>query len=167
MAAAAIPFATVPPMPATVIPSLAQIRDYVGRPLGTSDWTTISQERIDAFAEATGDRQWIHCDVERARAESPWKGTIAHGYLTLSLVPVLLSQIFIVAGSRSVINTGAEKVRLSAPVPAGSRVRMSAEILHARNLPTGGVRVAIGLRFEVEGQAKPVCLATVNFVYFP
>lgn len=154
--------------PRTRIPGIEAIAEYVGKPLGATEWITITQEQVNAFAEATGDRQWIHVDVERARRESPWKQTIAHGYLTLSLAPVLIQELFDVDGVTKVINTGIERMRLSAPIPTGSRVRMSAEIKDARKLPQGGgVRVSIGLRFEVEGIAKPACLATVNFVYMP
>ena len=153
-------------MPPTVIPGLTRIGEFVGAPLGTSDWVLIGQERIDAFAAATGDHQWIHCDVERARRESPFKTTIAHGYLTLALIPVLLSQIVLVAGAKTVVNAGTEKVKLATPVPSGSRLRMSAVIESARNMPGGGVRVAYRLRFELEGQAKPPCLATIHCVYF-
>jgi acyl dehydratase len=149
-----------------LIPSVSELHDLVGKPLGVSDWTTITQERIAAFAAATGDHQWIHTDVDRARRESPWKATIAHGYLTLSLAPVLLAQLVRVEGTKTVINTGADKVRLSSPVPAGSRVRMSAEIRDTRDVPGGGVRASIAVRFEVEGNAKPACMATVNYVYF-
>ena len=150
----------------TVIESVTALREYTGKPLGPSDWTTITQERIDAFAAATGDHQWIHCDAERARRESPWGGTIAHGYLTLSLAPVLLAQIVVIRDMKTVVNTGADKVRLSSPVPAGSRVRMSAEFKDTREVPGGGLRVSVALRFEVEGNPKPACLATVNYVYF-
>jgi acyl dehydratase len=151
----------------TVIPALAAVRDYVGIDLGTTDWIPITQERIDAFANATGDHQWIHTDVERARRESPWKETIAHGYLTLSLVPDLLRQLLTIEGSQTAVNSGIEKMRLSSPVLAGSRVRMSATIKNARDLPRGGVRVAIRLKFEVEGSSKPACIAEVIYVYYP
>ena len=92
----------------TVIPSVAEIKDFVGRKLGTSSWITISQERINTFADATGDHQWIHCDTERAERESPFKSTIAHGYLTVSLAPALLSELVLVNNSETVINTGIE-----------------------------------------------------------
>jgi acyl dehydratase len=151
----------------TVIPSLDDFADYEGTQLGVSDWVAIEQDRIDAFAEATGDRQWIHCDVERARRESPWKETIAHGYLTIALAPTLLDQLIRVDGGSAAINTGIDKMRLSSPVPAGSRVRMSAEIKNVRSLPGGRVRVEFALRFEVEGSAKPTCRASVNYVYLP
>lgn len=151
----------------TVIPGLAAVKDYVGVELGVSDWITITQERIDAFANATDDHQWIHSDVERARRESPWKETIAHGYLTLSLTPALLRQILSVEGTTTAINTGIEKMRLSSPVLAGSRVRLSAMIKHARDLPRGGMRVVIRANLEVEGSSKPACTADVIYVYRP
>ena len=152
--------------PPTIIPSLDAIGDFVGKPLGVTEWITITQARVDAFAEATGDNQWIHIDVERAERESPWKSTIAHGYLTLSLAPVLIAELLEVRDVKTVINTGIERMRLSSPIPTGSRLRMAAEIKNARSLPQGGgVRVGLGLRFEVEGVAKPACIATVNLVY--
>jgi len=151
----------------TVIPSLDVFVDYEGTQLGVSDWVAIEQDRIDAFGEATGDRQWIHCDVERARRESPWKETIAHGYLTIALAPTLLDQLIRVEGASAAVNTGIDKMRLSSPVPAGSRVRMRAEIKGVRSIPDGRVRVAFGLRFEVDGSAKPTCTANVNYVYLP
>jgi acyl dehydratase len=151
----------------TVIPDIPSIKDFVGTPLGTSDWTTIGQERIDTFANATGDRQWIHCDVERARRESPFKETIAHGYLTLSLAPVLLAEVVVVNNCGTVINTGLEKLRLSAPVLAGSRVRLSAKLTGTRDLPGGAVRATFRIRIEVEGSAKPACHGYVTYVYYP
>ena len=151
----------------TVIPALAAIAGYVDVPLGPTDWVPISQERIDAFANATGDHQWIHTDVERARRESPWKETVAHGYLTLSLAPALLPQILRIEGWKTAINSGIGKMRLSSPVLAGSRVRLSAAIKHARDLPRGGVRVTLHLDVEVEGSSKPACTADVIYVYYP
>ena len=103
----------------TIVPDIASLKQWVDRPLGRSDWETIDQARIDAFAHATGDHQWIHVDVERARRESPFGGTIAHGYLTLSLVPKLLAQLLEVKQLGNVVNSGIEKLRLSAAVPAG------------------------------------------------
>jgi acyl dehydratase len=151
----------------TVIPNLESLSDFVGIEFEDSDWITVGQDRIDAFARATDDDQWIHTDVERARRESPWKETIAHGYLTLSLAPVLLRQILVIQGSTSAINAGIEKMRLSSPVLAGSRVRLRARIKHTRELPRSGVRVVFELRFEVEGSAKPACTADVVYLYFP
>ena len=153
--------------PKTSIPSLEAVKDYVGRPLGPTEWITIGQSRIDGFAELTGDRQWIHIDVERASRESPWKTTIAHGYLTLAMTPDLLEQILHIDGWNTAVNSGLDKLRFSAPVPAGSRVRMKAEIKDARDVPKGGVRITFAVRFEVEGASKPALLANVNYVYFP
>ncbi len=150
-----------------VIPSLMALKDYEGTHLGVSDWVTVDQERIDAFAEVTGDHQWIHCDVERARRESPWKQTVAHGYLTIALVPDLMDQLLRIDGWSAAINTGIDKMRLSAPVLAGSRVRLHAEIERVRSLPSRGVRVTFGVRVEVEGNAKHACPARVNYVYLP
>jgi acyl dehydratase len=151
----------------TVIPSLSAVKDYVGVPLGASEWVQISQQRIDAFADATGDHQWIHCDAERAARESPWKTTIAHGYLTLSLVPQVLEQLIEVSGCATLINTGLDRMRLPAPVPVGSRVRLRGEIQNARDLSDGGVRVRFAIRIEVEGSARPALLAALNCVYLP
>ena len=151
----------------TVVSSVAAIADLVGCNLGTTDWIEISQEQIDAFATATGDRQWIHCDVERAQRESPFKSTIAHGYLTVALIPVLLPELLVVDNCGTVINAGIEKLRLSIPVLAGSRIRMSATVKDARKVPGGGVRATISIRFEVEGSEKPACHGVVTYVYFP
>ena len=151
----------------TVIPNVAALADLVGRDLGTTPWIEVSQEQIDAFATATGDHQWIHCDVERAQRESPFKSTIAHGYLTVALVPVLLPELLVVDDCRTVINTGIEKLRLSTPVLAGSRIRMSATVKDARKVPGGGVRATISIRFEIEGSEKPACHGVVTYVYYP
>jgi acyl dehydratase len=150
-----------------VIPSLGAVAEYVGRPLGVSDWITITQDRVDAFAEATGDRQWIHVDTERAGRESPWKSTIAHGFLTLSLAPMLMAQLVDVRGSSAAVNTGVDKLRLRAPIRTGARVRMAAVLQSARSLPGGAVRVGVAVRFEVEGEPRPACVARVNLAYLP
>ena len=151
----------------TSIPNVAALADLVGRELGTTDWIEISQAQIDAFAEATGDRQWIHCDVERAQRESPFKATIAHGYLTVALTPVLLPRLLQIRDCGTVINTGIEKLRLSTPVLSGSRIRMSARIANARKVPRGGMRATFSVRFEVEDSQKPACQGDVTYVYFP
>jgi len=150
-----------------VVANVDAIADLVDRELGATDWIEVSQQQIDAFATATGDRQWIHCDVERAQRESPFKSTIAHGYLTLALTPVLLPKLLLVENCGSVINTGIEKLRLSTPVLAGSRIRLSAAVKAARRVPGGGVRASIAIRFEVEGSEKPACHGVVTYVYFP
>ena len=154
-------------MAATVVPSIGALKSLVGQKLGVSDWVTVSQEQINSFAEATGDHQWIHVDVERAKRESPFKQPIAHGYLTISLAPVLLPQVVRVEGVKMAVNYGLESMRLPAPVPSGARVRMSAELKDVREMPGGGARATWGLTFEVEGGTKPVCVADAIYVYLP
>lgn len=151
----------------TIIPDIATLKTYVGKPLGTTDWHAVTQEQIDDFARATGDHQWIHVDVERAERESPFGGPIAHGYLTIALVPVLLPQLLRVESAARTVNFGIDKMRLPAPMPAGGRVRLSAEIKHVRGIAGGAARVTISLRFEVEGGRKPCCVADVIYIYFP
>ena len=150
----------------TTIDSMDRLKALVGEKLGSSEWVTIGQERIDAFADATGDQQWIHVDVERARRESPFGGPIAHGYLTISLAPVLLPQIMQIEGLRLTINYGIDKMRMTAPVPSGARMRMHATLKHVRQLPGGGARTTITLSFEVEGVRKPACVADVIYIYY-
>jgi acyl dehydratase len=150
-----------------VISELSELESHVGVPLGTTGWVTITQEQINAFADATGDHQWIHVDCERAKAESPFKQTVAHGYLTIALIPTLLPQLLLVEKVSMVVNYGIEKLRLPSPVPAGGRVRMSAEIKNVRRIPGGGARVSIGITIEVEGGSKPACFADAIYAYFP
>jgi acyl dehydratase len=150
----------------TVVPSIRSLKDLVDQPLGATEWETISQDRIQQFAEATGDHQWIHVDVERAKRESPFGGPIAHGYLTLSLVPKLLGELLEIEQMGNVVNSGIEKLRLTSPVPAGARVRLKATIKSYRDLPTGGARVAFGVTIEVEGSAKPALSGSVVYLYF-
>lgn len=150
-----------------IIPDIAGLKERVGLELGTTDWVEVTQAQIDAFAMATGDHQWIHTDVERARAESPFGGPIAHGYLTIALGPALLPRLMMVEKVGRIVNYGIDKMRLPSPVPAGGRVRLSASIKNVRNLPSGGARVSFALSFEVEGQTKPACTADAVFAYFP
>jgi acyl dehydratase len=143
----------------------AALADWVGRKLGTSEWITVDQKTIDLFAEATGDHQWIHIDVERASREMPGGKTIAHGFLTLSLLPRLSPMIYrVVKRSRS-INYGTNKVRFTAPVPAGSRVRLHLTVKAVEPI-TGGVRVTMTNEMEVDGNARPCLVAeTMAQVY--
>jgi acyl dehydratase len=134
-----------------------ELKSLIGQHLGTSDWVEIDQERVNLFAEATGDHQWIHVDPELAK-DGPFGGTIAHGYLTMSLGPVLLPQVVTVTGFSMGLNYGLNKVRFPSPVPVGSKLRLSAELLDVEDVP-GGVQSTYRLTFEVEGQAKPVCVA--------
>lgn len=137
----------------------------VGRHLGYSDWVTVDQSRIDLFAEATGDRQWIHVDPERA-ATGPFGSTIAHGYLTLSLIPMLVWQVYEVRGARMGVNYGSNKVRFPAPVPVGSRLRAGVELVSVAE-GGGGLQVVARVTVELEGGDKPACVAeTVSVVVF-
>ncbi|MFG2312522.1 MaoC family dehydratase [Streptomyces sp. NPDC048566] len=134
-----------------------ELRGAVGEPLGYTDWVEIDQKRIDLFAEATGDHQWIHVDPERA-ATGPFGTTIAHGYLTLSLLPLFGPQLIAVAGVKMGVNYGTNKVRFPAPVPVGSRLRSTAAITAVDDVP-GGVQVTVAFTVEREGGDKPVCVA--------
>lgn len=149
----------------TVIQGIAGLKELVGTHLGYSDYLEITQERVNTFADATGDHQWIHVDPERAKAESPFGGPIAHGYLTLSLGPVLSPQIMRVDGIKMGVNYGAGKVRFPAPVPVGSNLRMGAELTNVEDIP-GGAQVYMTFTFEVEGAAKPSCVSEIIFRYY-
>ncbi|MFI2239647.1 MaoC family dehydratase [Streptomyces chrestomyceticus] len=140
-----------------VFGSLDALRNAVGEDLGTSDWLEIDQKRIDLFADATGDHQWIHVDAERAAA-GPFGATIAHGYLTLALLPALVPQLLRVDNVKMGINYGVDKVRFPAPVPVGSRVRATARIAGVTEV-SGGVQLATTVTVEREGGEKPVCVA--------
>jgi len=139
------------------ITGLDELMQAEGEDLGTSDWHEVTQAAIDAFADVTGDHQWIHVDVERAK-ETPFGGTIAHGYYTLSLAPKFTYELFSIEGFAFGINYGLNKVRFPAPLPVGSKVRMRASIASVDHVP-GGIQMATALTFEVEGGAKPVCVA--------
>ena len=149
------------------IPTIAALRDHIGERMGPTDWVEVSQERIRAFADATGDQQWIHTDPARAQAESPFGRAIAHGYLTISLAPPLIKQLFVIDNCRMTVNYGIEKMRLQEPVPADSRIRLFAEIRNVRMLPSGAARTTVHFVFEVEGGAKPACICDAVLVYFP
>jgi acyl dehydratase len=150
-----------------VIPDVTALRDWVGKKLGTSDWLEMTQRRIDLFAEATGDQQWIHVDTERARRESPFGTTIAHGHLTLSLAPFLFGQIVEVKGTRMIVNPGIEHMRLRAPVRCGDRVRLHATLKDVREIPGGALRATITLQYEIEGQDRPAAFGDAALVYYP
>jgi acyl dehydratase len=153
-------------MAVLTLPNITALRDWVGKKLGTSDWVEITQRRIDLFAEATGDYQWIHVDAERARRESPFGTTIAHGHLTLSLSPLLLAQIVEVRGVRLVVNPGIEHMRLRSPVRCGDKIRLHATLNDLRDVPGGGVRATVSVSFEIEGQKKPAAFGDALLVYY-
>lgn len=150
-----------------VIPGIDALKPLVGTELGVSDWLLIDQKRIDLFAEATGDRQWIHVDPERARRESPFGTTIAHGHLTLSLAPTLLADIVHVEKVGMLVNPGVERMRLRTPVRCGDRIRMRATLKKLRELPEGAARATITIHFEIEGQSRPAAFGDASVVYYP
>lgn len=145
--------------------NIAEVSKHIGEDLGASEWVLIDQERVNKFADATGDHQWIHIDVERAKRELPTQGTIAHGYLTLSLIPFLASKISRIDGVTRGINYGSNKVRFTNMVPVGSRVRARSKIIAAE--PKGpGLQITNEITIEIEGQDRPACVAeTISIVY--
>jgi acyl dehydratase len=147
-------------MAQTTVEGVEGVQGLVGQQLGHSDWVEITQEMVNTFADATNDHQWIHVDPERAKRESPFGGPIAHGYLTISLIPMLLPQIVEIQGFRMGVNYGTEKVRFPAPVPVGSRIRASA-VMESASPFEGGVQMNVGVTIEVEGGSKPAMVATV------
>ena len=145
-------------MPVPQMESIAALRDHVGREVATSDWLAVSQDRINQFAEATEDRQWIHVDPERAARESPFKETIAHGFLTLSLLSELGKRAMSVGGVRMGLNYGLNRVRFVSPVPAGSRIRGRFTLATVKEID-GGVEATWNVTVEREGSEKPCCVA--------
>ena len=145
-------------MPVTQFESITALRDHVGREVAVSDWLEVSQERINQFAESTEDRQWIHVDPERAARESPFKETIAHGFLTLSLLSELGKRAMSVGGVRMGLNYGLNRVRFVSPVPAGSRIRARFTLATVEEIK-GGVQATWNVTVEREGGEKPCCVA--------
>jgi acyl dehydratase len=144
---------------------VSDLKAHEGEHLGTSDWHEVTQDQVDLFAEATGDHQWIHVDPERAKA-GPFGGTIAHGYLTLSLGPSLFGEVWKVEGMRMGLNYGLNKLRFPSPVPVGSKLRMDATLAKVEEVGGGGVQCTLAVTFEVEGQEKPACVAEILFRYY-
>ncbi|SMP50390.1 MaoC family dehydratase [Noviherbaspirillum suwonense] len=140
------------------IASLDELKALVGQEVAVSDWVEISQERVNQFAETTGDHQWIHLDVERCKRESPFGGPIAHGYLTLSLLPMMMQNSVRMTDVRMGVNYGLNKVRFPAPVPVGSKVRSRTTVVSVEDIP-GGAQVTWLVTVEREGGDKPVCVA--------
>jgi acyl dehydratase len=153
-----------------VIRSVHETPEFIGTELGTTQWVAIEQDRIALFGRATGDTRWIHLDPERAARESPWKSTVADGYLLLSLVPSLLPQLIVLLGWTTAINTGVDRCEFPGPATAGSRVRMGGRLARARvitgNDGGAGCRLGFDVWFEVEGSTSPACRARVNYAYF-
>lgn len=139
------------------ITGLEELKGFVGKRLGSSDWFDITQERVNAFAEATGDRQWIHCDPARAATESPYGTTIAHGFFTLSLCIQLADTSFHIGGVTMIVNYGLNRVRFPMPVKVGSRLRMNSDLLELKPAAQG-VQAIFKHSFEVEGVPRPACV---------
>jgi acyl dehydratase len=143
-----------------------ELRAAVGEQIGYSDWLVVEQDRVNQFADATGDHQWIHIDEERAKA-GPFKTTIAHGYLTVSLLPMLVSQVYRVQGARMGVNYGLDKLRFPSPVPVGSKIRAGVEVMSVDDVPGGALQVKNRVTIEREGGEKPCAVAeTLSRVYF-
>lgn len=148
-----------------IINSYEEFAAYAGKELGTSEWLKVDQERINEFADATLDNQWIHVDEERAKAESPYKSTIAHGYLTLSLLPYLWQQIVEVRNISMLVNYGMDKMRFGQAVVTGSRVRLKTKLHNIQNL-RGICKTEVDIKIEIEGQPKPALEGIVTFLYY-
>lgn len=147
------------------INSYEEFAAHLGEELGTSEWLAVDQERINQFADATLDHQWIHVDIERAKAESPYKGTIVHGYLTLSLLPYFWEQIIRVNNLKMLVNYGMDKMRFGQAVPVGSRLRMVTKLHEINNL-RGICKASIEFKIEIEGQRKPALEGIATFLYY-
>ena len=147
------------------INSYEEFAAHLGEEIGTSEWLTVDQDRINQFADATLDHQWIHVDVERAKAESPYKSTIVHGYLTLSLLPYFWNQIIKVNNLKMLVNYGMDKMRFGQAVPVGSRLRMLTKLHEIANL-RGICKASIAFKIEIEGQRKPALEGIATFLYY-
>ncbi len=148
-----------------IINSYEEFASHLGEQLGVSDWLEVTQDRINLFADATLDHQWIHVDVEKAKTESQYKSTIAHGYLTLSLLPHLWEQIIEVNNIKMLVNYGMDKMRFGQPVITGSRVRLVTTLASIANL-RGTCKTEIAFKIEIEGERKPALEGVATFLYF-
>jgi acyl dehydratase len=144
-----------------VISSIDEALEAVGQQLGVSGWTAIDQKRINAFADATGDDQWIHVNVDKARTESPYRTTIAHGFLTLSLIPALSKENYRIDNAKMGINYGLNRVRFLAPVPVGSRIRLRSELVDATKVNETTVDLTVRQTVELDGSDKPAAVAEI------
>ncbi|MES2150460.1 MAG: MaoC family dehydratase [Pseudomonadota bacterium] len=148
------------------IASLAELKTLIGSEVAVSDWVDISQQRVNTFADATGDHQWIHVDVERCRRESPFGAPVAHGYLTLSLLPAMLENALLMVDVKMGLNYGLNKLRFPAPVPVGSRLRARLTLEAVEDI-AGGAQMQWGVLIECDGSAKPACVAEVLLRRYP
>ncbi len=145
--------------------TLEELRGLGETPLGEGDWLVIDQARVNGFADVTDDHQWIHVDEERA-ARGPFGTTIAHGYLTLALIPRLLEELFVVTDQVRGTNYGIDRARFTSPVPVGSRVRLSARLVEVRARPDGGLQYKVGVELQVEGQERPALVAETIYLAY-
>ncbi|MGB6059044.1 MAG: MaoC family dehydratase [Microthrixaceae bacterium] len=150
----------------TTVSSPGELLSLIGQDLGHTAWSPVTQDEVNLFADATGDHQWIHVDVERAKAESPFGGPIAHGYLTLSLVNRFLPELLDVQGASMGVNVGLDKVRFPSPVPTGSRLRGHGLVVSVEEAK-GGFQITVRVTIEVDGSDKPCCVADTVSRFFP
>lgn len=149
-----------------VFENIAEFKNYVGQDLGISEWTIITQDMVNDFAKATGDHQWIHTNIEMASKYSPFKTTIAHGFLTLSLAPQFMYSLYQIKTAKMGLNYGTNKVRFLNPVPTASRVRMKAKLTEVEDYAPNGLKIIVEGTFEIEGSAKPACVAELISLVF-
>lgn len=149
------------------VEEIEELRNLVGTELGVSDWVLVDQARVDKFADATGDHQWIHVDVARARREMPGGRTIAHGYLTLSLLPMLMAQILRIKQVSSRVNYGSNRIRFTNTVPTGSRVRARQKLKSFESVKNNGFQIISEVTIEIEGQDRPACIAETITIAYP
>ena len=149
----------------TTTTTMSELPGLVGTELGSSEWFEVTQEAVNTFAEATGDHQWIHVDVERAKKESPFGGPIAHGYLTLSLLVPMLAEVLVVTDTAMGVNYGLNKVRFPSPVPVGSKVRLTVSLANVEETK-GGLQITLSGVMEREGGDKPVCIAEPVYRFY-
>ncbi len=147
-----------------VFKNVSELKDLAGNEVGVSDWREVTQEQVDLFAKATGDHQWIHTDPERAKSESPYGRTIAHGYFTLSLAPMLRAEVVDIKNKKMTINYGMDRLRFPAPLPVGGKVRLRVRLDSTEDIE-GGIKTFWTMTFEVAGQQKPACVARAIYLY--
>jgi len=149
-----------------VFSGFGELKAAVGTEIGVSDWVEVTQQQIERFADATGDDQWIHVDVERAKRELPGRTTIAHGLLTLALAPEFIRSVARVSGLKRTINYGANRIRYLSPVPAGSHLRGRTSVVAAEDVPPDGLRVTYGVTIEMKGSERPACVAELIALHY-
>ncbi|MCI2417971.1 MaoC family dehydratase [Saccharopolyspora sp. K220] len=149
----------------TTVHGLDEIKQLAGRDLGVGNWLEITQERVNTFADATDDHQWIHLDVDRARS-GPFGGTIAHGYLTLSLLIPLYTELLDIRGVGMSVNYGLEKVRFPSPVPVGGKIRLAGKVASVEEVSGNGVQMVLDFTVEIDGSAKPACVARAVYRHY-